>query len=144
MESVMDVFTARIQQLPPPGYPPMYMGELPGYTPVVPGNTMPSAPSSSSSSSAVPSASAGTAGDGESSSSGKGVIDLAASNDSANANASVEHYGPIIVGFLGGNLVVLLVLAALGAALYARRGGNIIARTGGTYAPVKLKEEDTD
>ncbi|KAJ7347105.1 aspartic peptidase domain-containing protein [Mycena albidolilacea] len=145
MESVMDVFTARMQQLPPPGYPPVYVGDLPGYTPVVPGNAMPSAPSSSSFSSAVPFASADTAGGGGGSSSGKGVIDLAASNDSANANASAEHYGPIIVGLLGGNLVVLLVLAALGVALYARRGGKIIARTGGTYAgPVKLREEDTD
>ncbi|KAJ7755248.1 family S53 protease-like protein [Mycena metata] len=75
------------------------------------------------------------------------VVDTvsALSDDSATgtdgSDGSVRKYGPIIIGLLSGNLVLLLILVILGVGQYIRRGGT--ARQSSKYAPVKLREEDS-
>ncbi|KAJ7434875.1 aspartic peptidase domain-containing protein [Mycena latifolia] len=63
--------------------------------------------------------------------------------DNIDTDSALAKYGPIIIGLLGANLVVLLVLVFLGVMSYVRAG----RRTGPTralnpqYTPVKVRED---
>ena len=68
---------------------------------------------------------------------------LAGANDSQ-LTSLVEKYGPIIIGLLAGNLVVMCVLCIIGLVACTRgiiRGGARTRAVNPTYAPVRTKEE---
>ncbi|KAJ6584274.1 aspartic peptidase domain-containing protein [Mycena sp. CBHHK59/15] len=73
----------------------------------------------------------------------KTSADLADSNGSSTTDSQVVKYGPVIIGLLAANLVILLVLAFLGVMSFVRNGRT----TGPTralnpqYAPVKVKDD---
>ncbi|KAJ6596677.1 aspartic peptidase domain-containing protein [Mycena sp. CBHHK59/15] len=73
----------------------------------------------------------------------KTSVDLADSNGSSTTDSQVAKYGPIIIGLLAANLVILLVLAFFAVMNFVRNG-----RTAGPtralnpqYAPVKVKDD---
>ncbi|KAJ7237717.1 aspartic peptidase domain-containing protein [Mycena haematopus] len=78
-------------------------------------------------------------------SNGKPALNLA-SDSSSSSSTTTDKYGPVIVGLLAANLVLLLLVAFLGVMNYVRGG-----RTAGpsralnpSYVPVKLKEDIHD
>ncbi|KAJ7182241.1 aspartic peptidase domain-containing protein [Mycena crocata] len=70
-----------------------------------------------------------------------GSSDLAAEADSvlSDSDTNAAKYGPIIVGMLSGNLLLLLILVAMGTALCVKRGGKTMNRV---YAPVHFAEDE--
>ncbi|KAJ6539978.1 hypothetical protein DFH09DRAFT_1323254 [Mycena vulgaris] len=72
------------------------------------------------------------------------VGDLAAADAAASTNSSrVAEYAPIIIGLLGANLAILLVLVFLGVMAFVRRNRQTgLARTpGAQYVPAQVKDE---
>ncbi|KAJ7445432.1 aspartic peptidase domain-containing protein [Mycena latifolia] len=61
----------------------------------------------------------------------------ASSNSTSTPDSLVSKYGPIIVGLLGANLLVVVVLAVIGLALCVKRGRKSRAPR---YVPVKFRE----
>ncbi|KAJ6500805.1 aspartic peptidase domain-containing protein [Mycena sanguinolenta] len=72
--------------------------------------------------------------------SGKPALNLAETNASGNG---VYNYGPIIVGLLAANLVLLLVVAFFSVMTYVRNGrkSGPSRALNPSYVPVKLKED---
>ncbi|KAJ7288684.1 aspartic peptidase domain-containing protein [Mycena rebaudengoi] len=78
--------------------------------------------------------------------SGKASVDLADdASSSSGTNSQVAKYGPIIVGLLGANLVVLIVLVCLALLNCVRTGRSEgpSRALGVKYAPVKFKETES-
>ncbi|KAJ7500386.1 aspartic peptidase domain-containing protein [Mycena galericulata] len=103
-------------------------------------SSVPTAPYSSAAASVATStlASSSDALDG----SGKPAVDLTDSSSSS-GDSAVEKYGPIIVGLLAANLVILLLVAFLGIMSFVR-GGRTAGPTRAvnpSYVPVKLRED---
>ncbi|KAJ7643773.1 aspartic peptidase domain-containing protein [Roridomyces roridus] len=76
--------------------------------------------------------------------SGKPAVNLADSDSTtSNSDSAAAKWGPIIVGLLGANLLVLLVLTFLGVMNYIRGGRTTGASraVNASYVPVKLKDE---
>ncbi|KAF7338964.1 Peptidase A1 domain-containing protein [Mycena venus] len=71
--------------------------------------------------------------------------DAASSSSNANSDSSlINKYGPIIIGLLGANLVVVLILAVLGLVLCVKRSGKNVSRARTPqYTQVKLGEDET-
>ncbi|KAJ7447615.1 hypothetical protein FB451DRAFT_1567455 [Mycena latifolia] len=70
------------------------------------------------------------------------VSDASASSDGTASNFRLRQYGVIIIGHLSGNLLVVLILADIGLALYIKRNGTGGASSrSGAYIPVKLRKE---
>jgi hypothetical protein len=55
----------------------------------------------------------------------------------------INKYGPIIIGLLGANLLVVLILAAVGVVLCVKRGGKSASRRTQQYSAVKVGEDET-
>ncbi|KAJ6567113.1 aspartic peptidase domain-containing protein [Mycena capillaripes] len=74
--------------------------------------------------------------------SGKASVNLA-DNASSSTDSTVAKYGPIIVGLLAANLVILLLVAFLGVMSFVRNGRSAgpTRALNPSYQPVKLKEE---
>ncbi|KAJ7161818.1 aspartic peptidase domain-containing protein [Mycena crocata] len=74
---------------------------------------------------------------------GKASVNLADNGSFSSTYSAVSKYGPIVIGLLGANLLILLLLVALGI-MSLIRGGR---RSGSTrvvnpkYEPVKLRED---
>jgi hypothetical protein len=66
------------------------------------------------------------------------VVDAAALSNTGtdSSDVGVHRYALIVIGLLGGNLVLLLVLALMGVGLCVHRG-----RASSMYTPVKVREE---
>ncbi|KAJ6483758.1 aspartic peptidase domain-containing protein [Mycena vitilis] len=65
------------------------------------------------------------------------------SSSTASDNADVSKYGPIVIGLLGGNLLVTLLLLAVGVAQCIRRSGRAGSGKGsGKYAQVRIAPEE--
>ncbi|KAJ6526178.1 aspartic peptidase domain-containing protein [Mycena vulgaris] len=110
--------------------PPEFQGTPPGLQAALPGSTRPSNTNSS-----------GTASGTGSSTTVVGAVAEAAS--APGSDSDVQKYALIIIGLLSGNLVVVLVLAALGVALYVKRG--VKSEGSGRmpkYVPVKFKDQE--
>lgn len=78
--------------------------------------------------------------------SGKASVDLADdASSSSGTDSQVAKYGPMIVGLLGANLVVLIVLVCLALLNCVRTGRSEgpSRALGVKYAPVKLKETES-
>ncbi|KAJ7255244.1 aspartic peptidase domain-containing protein [Mycena rebaudengoi] len=71
---------------------------------------------------------------------GKASVNLA-DNDTSTTDSQVSKYGPVIVGLLAANLVLLLVLAFLGVMGFVRNGRKTGPTRSAAYAPVKIKED---
>ncbi|KAJ7727420.1 aspartic peptidase domain-containing protein [Mycena maculata] len=74
------------------------------------------------------------------------TADTTASSTPGSSDALLSKYGPIVVGLLGANLLVVLILAVVGLVLCVRRGGQSAGRIRTTqYAPVKVQvgEDET-
>ncbi|KAJ7201270.1 aspartic peptidase domain-containing protein [Mycena pura] len=86
--------------------------------------------------------------DGPSTSSAVGEVpsaNLAAAADveigsSSSTDSQVAKYAPIVIGLLGANLFLLVVVALIGIVGYVRNGRQIGPNR--QYAPVKVREED--
>ncbi|KAF8155032.1 aspartic peptidase domain-containing protein [Mycena galopus ATCC 62051] len=66
-----------------------------------------------------------------------------ASSSSGDSDSLINKYGPIIIGLLGANLVVVLILAVLGVASFVKSSGKSLSRTRSPqYAPVKVGEDE--
>ncbi|KAJ6524178.1 aspartic peptidase domain-containing protein [Mycena capillaripes] len=93
----------------------------PGFQPATPGSTPPVSPSAGSASTQVASSA---------------VADSAVPEGNS---ANVKQYALIIIGLLSGNLLVVLILAVIGVALFVKKG-----RTTGSskYVPVRLRESE--
>lgn len=64
-------------------------------------------------------------------------------SDSASVTDKLNTYGPAIVGLLAGNLLVGIVLCAIGISVCIRRGASVgPARNAPIYAPVRFKEDN--
>ncbi|KAJ7851049.1 aspartic peptidase domain-containing protein [Mycena olivaceomarginata] len=80
-----------------------------------------------------------------------GRLSDAASADSADSSAGgnsdsslINKYGPIIIGLLGANLLVVLILAVIGLILCVKRSGKSGSRgRKQQYSAVKVGEEET-
>jgi hypothetical protein len=72
------------------------------------------------------------------------AADSAPSSDGSSDSSLIAKYGPIIIGLLGANLLVVLILAAVGVVLCVKRAGKSLSR-GRTqqYSAVKVGEEET-
>ncbi|KAJ7671395.1 aspartic peptidase domain-containing protein [Mycena polygramma] len=65
------------------------------------------------------------------------------SSSNASDNADVSKYGPIVIGLLGGNLLVTLLLLAVGVAQCIKRSGRAGSGKGsGKYAQVRIAPEE--
>ncbi|KAF7298353.1 Six-hairpin glycosidase [Mycena kentingensis (nom. inval.)] len=76
----------------------------------------------------------------------KNAVGTLSENDtssSSSSSSSMDKWGPIIVGLLSANLLLLILVAALGVMNCVRNGRTAGATRGGNakYAPVKLKED---
>ncbi|KAJ7467599.1 aspartic peptidase domain-containing protein [Mycena latifolia] len=68
--------------------------------------------------------------------------DASALSDGTALDFRLRQYGLIIIGHLSGNLLVVLILADIGLALYIKRNGTGGASSrSGAYIPVKLRKE---
>ncbi|KAJ6540530.1 aspartic peptidase domain-containing protein [Mycena capillaripes] len=117
IQELLSVRMARLATLPPE-----FQGFIPGYVPAPPGSVLPATP--------VPGTSA----------SGSLAADASDSSPNGNSDSTVKQYALIVIGLLSGNLLVLLILAAVGVALYVKRSGSARAPNA-KYVPVKFKEE---
>ncbi|KAJ7107143.1 aspartic peptidase domain-containing protein [Mycena crocata] len=117
-----DVMDVRMAQLA--NKTPEFYGLLPGFQPAIPGS---SNPFSSYNATGAHLASAASVAD---------VSEADASNDS-----TVHKYTLIIIGLVGANLLVVLILAIIGLALYIKRGRVRESRTS-RYIPVRFREEN--
>ncbi|KAJ7684333.1 aspartic peptidase domain-containing protein [Mycena polygramma] len=74
--------------------------------------------------------------------SGKASVNLADA-DSSSTDSTVAKYGPIIVGLLAANLVIMLLVAFLGVMNFVRSGRSTgpTRAVNAAYQPVKLKED---
>ncbi|KAJ6484920.1 aspartic peptidase domain-containing protein [Mycena sanguinolenta] len=64
-------------------------------------------------------------------------------SSSGNSDSLSNKYGPIIIGLLVANLVVVLILAVLGVISFVRSGGKSVSRVQSPqYAPVKVGEDE--
>ncbi|KAJ7478399.1 aspartic peptidase domain-containing protein [Mycena latifolia] len=129
--AVSDVLNVRMAQLAT--MPPEFQGTPPDFVPALPGSTLPI--STANSSSGADPASAGSVG---------AVGAVGAVTDAAvptNSDSTLQKYALIVIGLLGGNLLVLILLAILGVGLYIKRGGKSASRAP-AYVPVKFREEE--
>ena len=55
----------------------------------------------------------------------------------------VEKYGPVIIGLLAGNILIGVVLVAVGIATCMRKQGGKSRNISPSYAPVRFKEADS-
>ncbi|KAJ7442005.1 aspartic peptidase domain-containing protein [Mycena latifolia] len=72
------------------------------------------------------------------------TLAAALENDSTsptNSDSEVKKWAPIVIGLLGGNLLVMLILAAIGLALCIKRGGKNSAPKP-KYHPVRFGEDE--
>ncbi|KAJ6455982.1 hypothetical protein C8R47DRAFT_1203748 [Mycena vitilis] len=60
-----------------------------------------------------------------------------AGNSGSSTDSTVTKYGPLVIGLLAANLVILLVVAVLGILGFVRNGRS----TGPAYQPVRFKED---
>ncbi|KAJ7801053.1 aspartic peptidase domain-containing protein [Mycena olivaceomarginata] len=74
---------------------------------------------------------------------GKPALDLA-DNSTSGTDSTIAKYGPIIIGLLAANLVLLLIVAFLGVMNYVRNGRSSgpTRALNPSYAPVKLREDE--
>ncbi|KAJ6514606.1 aspartic peptidase domain-containing protein [Mycena vulgaris] len=107
-------------------------------TPSSPGQS----PAGGSSSSDVPDPSSGSACPSTTGRVAAGNL-AAADGASSTDSSTVAKYAPIIIGLLGANLVILLVLVFLGVMTFVRRSRQIgLARAPGSrYVPARIKDE---
>jgi hypothetical protein len=80
----------------------------------------------------------------DTSSSASTSTDISATGSQTDSQSAVKKYAPIVIGLLGANLLIGLILVALGVLGCIRRGNrgttkSSAART--SYAPVGTKEE---
>ncbi|KAF7344141.1 Peptidase A1 domain-containing protein [Mycena venus] len=100
----------------------------PGFQPATPGSTPPAAPDSSA---------GGTSTQGVNNAA---FADAAVPQGNSTSSSNVKQYALIIIGLLGGNLLVALILAVIGVALCIKKG----TRTGSSkYVPVRLRDSDS-
>ncbi|KAJ7108991.1 aspartic peptidase domain-containing protein [Mycena crocata] len=78
-----------------------------------------------------------------------GATDLAASGGNAatptdsDVELQLKKYAPIVIGLLGGNLLVVLILVAIGLVVCIKRGGKDVRRSRAQkYAPVGFTEDE--
>ncbi|KAJ6572537.1 aspartic peptidase domain-containing protein [Mycena vulgaris] len=110
--------------------PPEFQGTPPGFQAALPGSTRPTSTNSSD-----------TASGTGSSTTVVGAVAEAASASGSDSN--MQKYTLIIIGLLSGNLVVVLMLAALGVALYVKRGVKSEGSSRAPkYVPVKFKDQE--
>ncbi|KAJ7185063.1 hypothetical protein C8R46DRAFT_1300906 [Mycena filopes] len=62
--------------------------------------------------------------------------------NSDDSSSQVKKYAPIVIGLLGGNLLVGLILLALGLVACVKRSATV-GRAGGKYRAVRFAEEET-
>ncbi|KAJ6549588.1 hypothetical protein DFH09DRAFT_1320064 [Mycena vulgaris] len=109
---------------------PEFLGTLPGYQAALPGSTRPTDTTSSDTAATT----------GHSTTAMAAVADGASS---PSGDQSVQKYALTIIGLLSENLVVVLMLACLGVALYVRRGGKSESSSRAPkYVPVTFKDHE--
>lgn len=57
--------------------------------------------------------------------------------------AAIQKYGPIVVGLLAGNLLILVVICVLGLYSCVSKGGRNGKSSSASYQPVKLQKGDS-
>ncbi|KAF4583314.1 hypothetical protein EYR38_002063 [Pleurotus pulmonarius] len=57
--------------------------------------------------------------------------------------AAIQKYGPIVIGLLAGNLLILIVICALGLYFCISKGGRDGKTASASYHPVKLQKGDS-
>ncbi len=62
--------------------------------------------------------------------------------DSA-ATTAIQKYGPIVIGLLAGNLLILVVICVLGLYFCISKGGRNGKTASASYHPVKLQKADS-
>ena len=55
----------------------------------------------------------------------------------------VKRYGPAVIGLLAGNILIGVILAAIGVAACLRRQGAKSRNISPSYAPIRFKEANT-
>ncbi|KAJ7728100.1 aspartic peptidase domain-containing protein [Mycena metata] len=66
------------------------------------------------------------------------AVALANGSSDESEEGQLQKWAPIVIGLLGANLVILLVLVAIGAVMCVKRGGKSGARV--NYTPVQFSE----
>ncbi|KAJ6526177.1 hypothetical protein DFH09DRAFT_1286015 [Mycena vulgaris] len=126
--AVAAVQNVRMTQLA--SMPPEFQGPPRGFRAALPGSALPTSTDSSNTAASTRKFTTvvATIADGASSPSG---------------DPSVQKYALIIIGLLSGNLVVVLMPAALGVALYVERGGKCEGSSRAPkHVPVKFKDQE--
>ncbi|KAF4564594.1 hypothetical protein EYR36_002531 [Pleurotus pulmonarius] len=59
------------------------------------------------------------------------------------ATAAIQKYGPVVIGLLAGNLLILIVICALGLYFCISKGGRNGKTASASYHPVKLQKGDS-
>lgn len=79
---------------------------------------------------------------------GAAVLDAAQSSSTTSSSSSVvsllDKYGPVVIGLLAGNMVlmaILCVIALVGCTRGAMRSGARTRSVGPTYAPVSFRDK---
>lgn len=73
-----------------------------------------------------------------------GSSDSSASDD-ARVASLLDKYGPIVLGLLAGNLLLMVILCIIGLSVCVRgciRGGAKSRTVGSTYTPVRFKDAE--
>ncbi|KAJ6573181.1 aspartic peptidase domain-containing protein [Mycena vulgaris] len=134
--AIADVLKVRMGQLATA--PPEFQGTPAGFIPATPGSPRPTDTSAASGSNTTTSPGGNTCG------SDTGAIrtsgDITYSPPSAGgSDGGIPKYALIIIGLLAGNMVLLLILAAIGAAVYIKAGRR--SGRAARYVPVKIRDD---
>ncbi|KAJ7110704.1 aspartic peptidase domain-containing protein, partial [Mycena crocata] len=121
-----DVLNVRMAQLA--NKTPEFQGLLPDFQHALPGSTSPKFSHTNS---------------GAHLASDAAIADVSGTDGETEANndSTVHKYALIIIGMVGANILVVLILAFIGVALYIKRGGMSGTSTS-RYTPVRFREED--
>ncbi|KAF7324210.1 Peptidase A1 domain-containing protein [Mycena kentingensis (nom. inval.)] len=139
-QAAAEVQSVRMAQMAARNLPAEISGPIDGFSPAVPGSTPPELPDVGDAAAPVttPPATTPTA-----------VVQAAlgaADQDDASTNSAVNKYAPVVIGLLGANLFVCVVLAVIGLGLCVKKGGR--ARQTTRYQPVnfprKMEQEPLD
>ncbi|KAJ7478395.1 aspartic peptidase domain-containing protein [Mycena latifolia] len=135
-QAIADVLNVRIANMA--NFPPEFQGTVAGFVPAPPGSTRPTDTGAAAAANASTTSAAATAPSNAAAVRLSGAIDDPPASQGT-SDSTIRQYGVIILGLVGGNTLILLILAVIGFGLCIKRRRTSTRAT--KYVAVKLRED---